>query len=136
MIYENTWYWDGSLRDICILGVAISHWQRVVDWLRGDPYPVEFYLDEQPAPLPHDILTVFERRNETDVFMKIDVERVIIHCHFFWHKEIEFDVDPRQVDSEQREQGIIDFMRALGKLLDKEVILTPENWHEDPFLRY
>jgi hypothetical protein len=136
MIYDNIWHWDGSLRDIYVLEVTVSDWQRVLDWLHTTPYPIEFYLDRQPAPLPHDVSTVFEQRDETGAFLQIDVEGVILHCHFFWHKEVEFDLDPRQVDSKQKEQGITGFMRALGRLLDKEVVLTPENLETNPFLRY
>jgi hypothetical protein len=136
MKYDNVWYWDGSLRDIYILGVTASHWQQVVDWLHTNPYPIEFYIDNERAPLPRDVSSIFERANEVRAFLEIDVESVFIHCHFFWHKEIEFDIDPRQVDSEQKERGITDFMVALGKLLNKEVILTLENWQEAVLLAY
>jgi hypothetical protein len=136
MKYDNAWYADGTLRDIYILGVTISHWQRVVDWLHTNPYPMEFYLDDELAPLPHNISRVFEQRNEHGALLKADVEGVTIYCHFFWHKEIEFSIDPRQVDSEQKELGITGFMRALGRLLNKEVILTPENWTETSLLAY
>jgi hypothetical protein len=136
MIHENIWYWDHALRDIYVLGVIVADWQRVVDWLHTDPYPIAFYVDGQPAPLPRDISAVIEQRNEIDVFLEIDVQGVIIHCHFFWPKEIEFDLDPRQVNTEEKEQGVIEFIRALGRLLGQEVILTPENWRESPFLRY
>ena len=136
MNYDNVWYWDGSLRDIYILDITVSHWQRVLDWLHTNPYPIEFFLDNKLTPLPFNISTIFEQRNERGVVLKIDVESVIIHCHFFWHKEIEFDIDPRQLDSEQKEVGIIDFMRALGRLLNNKVILTPENWREIALLAY
>src|SRR5438094_134768 len=109
MKYENAWYWDGSWRDIYVLGTTISDWQRLVDWLHTGPYPVEFYLDGKSAPLLHDISIVFEQREVTGEFLEfleIDVEGVIFHCHFFWPEEIEFDMDPRQVDSEQKEQGV------------------------------
>lgn len=136
MMYENVWYWDGSFRDLYILDVTISHWQRVVDWLHTKPYPIEFYLNDELAPLPRDISTVFEKRNEIGTLLNIDVEGVFINCHFFWPKEIEFDIDPRQVNSDQKERGITDFMRALGRLLNNEVILTPENWRETALLIY
>lgn len=127
MKYSNAWYWDGSLRDIYVLSVAIYDWQRLIDWLHTGLYPAAFYSDDQPSSLPHDISTIFERRNEHGILLAVDVEGVLVHCHFFRHKEIEFDIDPREVDSEQREAAIVEFMRALGKLLNKAVILTPEN---------
>ncbi|MFL5731924.1 MAG: hypothetical protein ACJ78Q_01885 [Chloroflexia bacterium] len=136
MKYTNAWYWDGSWRDICVQGVAIADWQRVVDWLRAGPYPVEFLLGGEPAPLPADVSPLFALSNEIGVLMSVDLEGTIANCHFFWHKEIEFDIDPRQVNSEEREEAIADFMRALGRAVGKDVILTPENWHRASFLRY
>ncbi|MEO8288625.1 MAG: hypothetical protein ABI670_19580 [Chloroflexota bacterium] len=136
MKYEDVWHHDGTLRDIYIPGVTISHWQRVLDWLHTKPYPIEFYLGKQSAPLPRDVSTVFEQRNEIGSLLAIDVASVMVHCHFFWHKEIEFDLDPRHVDSEGKERGITDFMRALGVLLNSEVILTPENQQNIVLLAY
>lgn len=138
MKFDNVWYSDGSLRDIYILGVTLSHWQRVVDWLHTttNPYCVEFYLDDELTPLPWDSSTIFEQRNERAAFLTIDVESVIIYCHFFRRKEIEFNIDPSQVESDQKEEGVTNFMRALGRLLNKEVILTPENRQETSLLTY
>jgi len=136
MRYANAWYWDGSLRDIYVLNITISDWQRLVDWLRSGPYPIRFYLNREPAPLPLDVSDLFAHRNDIEVLLKIGVEGIDLHCHFFWHKEIEFDLDPRDVDTEQKEHGIADFMCSVGRLLGKEVILTPEGWKVGPFLRY
>jgi hypothetical protein len=136
MKYDSIWHWDGTFRDICISGVGIPHWQRVIDWLRASPYPIEFRLNDEPTALPHEVSEVFRQRDERAVLLQVDVGNVIIHCHFFSYDEIEFDVDPREVSSEQEEQGIIDFMRALGRLSGREVILTPENYREMALLTY
>jgi hypothetical protein len=52
---------------------------------------------------------------------------MIINCHFFTEQEIELDLDPREVNSEERLNSLFRFMKVLGKHLGKEVILTLEN---------
>lgn len=57
-------------------------------------------------------------------------------CHFFTPDEIEFDIDPRAIDSQAQCERLVDFIRALGQAVGKAVLLTPENAPEYPYLRY
>jgi hypothetical protein len=59
-----------------------------------------------------------------------------INCFFFWEGEIEFDLAPREVNSDERLNQLLDFMRRLGRLLHKDVALTEESWQELEYLRY
>ena len=50
--------------------------------------------------------------------------------------EIEFDIDPREVNEETRFLRLIEFIRRVGNLLKKDVILSPENLPKYPILKY
>jgi hypothetical protein len=100
MKYETAWQWDGSWRDIYILDTTLSDWQRLGSWLRTGPYPIEFSLNNVATSLPTDVVSIFRKRNKANILLKVDVDGVIAQCHFFWPKEIEFDIDPREVNNE------------------------------------
>ena len=60
---------------------------------------------------------------------------IAINLHFFTVDEIEFDLDPSDIDSESRLNDLFGFMATLADELTKEVVLTPENEQERPIFR-
>jgi hypothetical protein len=68
--------------------------------------------------------------------MSIEVDGILINCHFFTEQEIEFDIDPREITSEEKLSKVFEFMQRIGRLLQKEVIMTPENCQREIVFRY
>jgi hypothetical protein len=131
---------DGSLRDIYVRGTDVADWQRLLDFLRAGAYTLRYIVigdaKREPQPLPEQIEAIFARPHDAYVALLIDEPQLGLVCHFFCPDEIELDLDPRAIDSEARLDRLRGFMRALGRLLGKEVILTPENMPEHPLFRY
>ena len=125
--YGKVFEWDGSLRDLYVLHTGVGDWQKLLDFLRDGPYPVVFQLDGRDYPFPAKAAPLFESRGEIDPYLCVTAAGIAFNCRFFDAHEIEFDLDPRQVDSEEKLRGLFGFMREIARLLDKEVILTPEN---------
>lgn len=134
--YKKEFEWDGSWRDIYILKTGIGDWQQLIGFLRKDLYSITFKIGENVAPLPADAAEIFHKRNQSGVLMSVQVDGITLNCHFFTEEEIEFDIDPREVNSEERLKELFGFMRRIGQLLQKEVILTPENGREAAIFRY
>ena len=134
MKYPSAWQIDGSLRDIYVLDTDIQDWQKALDFLRAAYNPI-YKIDDEDAPPFSDVVKVFKNRNEHSHLLVIQVEDVSIHCHFFLTRLIEFDIDPREVNNESKEEGILTFMWGLAETLAKEVILTIENMEGAVFLR-
>lgn len=61
---------------------------------------------------------------------KVFIDKFQINTHFFDHVEIESDIDPREFNSIEDHSKLIKYMSNLSTLLDKEIILTPENEHQ------
>ncbi|MEM7090346.1 MAG: hypothetical protein AAF496_12315, partial [Pseudomonadota bacterium] len=59
-----------------------------------------------------------------------------IHCHFFTESELELDVDPKHIVSQQGLNEISEFIIGLGKVLKKNVVLTEENAPAAVWLSY
>ncbi|HEY4383885.1 MAG TPA: hypothetical protein VGN34_05330 [Ktedonobacteraceae bacterium] len=132
-IYEEIFYIDGSLRDIYILGTNEQDWQVLLDFLRLETYPIEFIVGGEQLPLPERIEDIFALTDNYGVNLRIDEAHLALHCHFFTREEIEFDLDPRDFHNEQQVLRLHDFMCKVGRLLNKIVILTPENISDCPF---
>jgi hypothetical protein len=138
--YKDAFYIDGSLRDIYVLGTDEQDWQKLLTFLRTGPYSIEFTFDGQPISLPEQVETIFALRSEHGIELHIDKEHLVLNCFFFTDEEIEFDLDPHDYPAdefgEQQIARLLDLMRTIGKLLNKAVILTPENCSRQPLFRF
>lgn len=126
---------DGSLRDIYVLNTDADDWDSCISYVQSR-YRTEFTADNEPLPFPEGIGEVFRLRDEKALTLRIDLNGVSINTHFFTEEEIEFDIDPREVDSSSAAEDVLSFMSDLGNLLSKEVVLTPENASTIPIYRF
>ncbi len=126
---------DGSLRDIYIKGVDISDWQTFIDFLRSTDSDLNYFVEGEPAELPSSIAEVVVSQDHP-YLLTIGLDGVTVNCHFFIPEEIELDIDPREIDSEAKAKVVFRFMSTVGRALNKEVILTPENTEEQPIFKY
>jgi hypothetical protein len=122
---------DGSLRDILVFNTTLADWQKMMDWLRTSSYTLKFRGLENET-LPEQVQTIFARNEEILSFMSVDVGEATLNCHFDWEKDIEFDLDPREMASEAVVQRVFDFMAHLGNLIGKQVDLCPEGGYRHP----
>jgi hypothetical protein len=83
--------------------------------------------------LAADILAM---RPTASVLLSIDVDGIRINFHFFTENEIEGDLDPREIDSDERLGKLLRFLRTVGQGLSREVRLTPENCSDTVLLAY
>jgi hypothetical protein len=134
--YKKEFQWDGSRRDLYVLHTDITHWQSLIDFLHTDAYKTVFKADNKIVAMPTDIAEIFKKRDEISMLMSIDLDGIVINCHFFTDEEIEFDIDPREINSEEKMRQVFEFMRRLGRMFQKNVILTPENAQELIIFKY
>lgn len=134
--YKKEFEWDGSWRDLYILHTDNTHWQSLIDLLQTTAYKTIFKVDNEIVTLPKNVAEIFQKSSEMSVLMSVELNGIILNCHFFTDEEIEFDIDPREIDSEEKLHQLFKFMRRLGQMFQKEVILTPENAQELIIFRY
>jgi hypothetical protein len=119
---------DGSWRDIYVMGAGIAGWQRMLDWLRLSGYDYTYYRSEQPAELPTRVEDIFPYAAECDRLLSEQFRGVLANCHFFTPDEIEFDIDPRQVTCQPQLDAVISFMSGLADSVERDAILCPEGY--------
>lgn len=136
---QRAFYVDGSYRDIYIFETDEQDWQRLLAFLRSSSYSIEFWVDDQPTPLPERVETIFALRNDHVTVLHIDKEYLALNCFFFTSEEIDFDLDPRDFQGEAAGEKIahlLHFIRAVGRLLNKAVVLTPEGDSHTPLFHF
>jgi hypothetical protein len=134
MRYPTAWVRDGALRDIYVFESDLDEWQKVLNFVRR-AYPFTYRVDDVDTPLPVSIGTIFQDRSEHTHLLAVQAGDVSIHCHFFLEDEIEFDVNPREIESEAEEDEVVKFMRGIGDALGRQVVLTMEGAPDWVYLR-
>jgi hypothetical protein len=115
--------WDGSLRDITINNCNISDWKRIVSLLeKFEHYSVH------PNIGNNNIIDKLDYIFSGDLFYYITAKcnNINLKCDIVSPDVVEFDLDPREIRSEQDFHDLIKFMRSLALATNKSVILTEE----------
>jgi len=68
--------------------------------------------------------------------LRFRVGRALVVFHFFSEEEIECDVVPHEISSQTDLDALLGFVRQLGDMTHKRVVITPENGRERPFISY
>jgi len=131
---DTAFYADGSLRDIYVQNTGIQDWQVLLNFLPTSKYKFQFLVGGEQQPLPNQVEDIFHQLQP--VLLCIDQEHLALNSHFFAREEIDFDLNPSRINTDQQLTRLIDFIYDLGQLLQKEVILTPENMSEYPLFRF
>ena len=127
---------DGALRDIYVPDTTIADWQAVWDILREDAEQLMFAMDGTALEPPESVSDIFARRGAHGFLASYRLGRVLLNCHFFTVEEIEFDLDPRDVDGPDDVAALAQFMAALARATAKAVILTMENSQQAVIARF
>jgi len=121
---------DGSWLDIYVFDVDIQAWQRVLDQLRQSGYELVYRRAGDVSELPNAALEAFPADGDADRLLSVKLAGVLANCHFFACEEIEFDIDPREVQGQRQLDALLAFMRLLSDATGKDAVLTPENCRE------
>lgn len=131
---------DGSLRDIYVQNVSIEDWEKLIDLLNSK-YIVRFGVNgEDTNPNQIDKEYVIEYLHDESGKMEsksvsIDIDHITMNCHFFMPDQIEFDIDPTEINSIEDFEKIENFMVEVSKLLENQVTLTVENSPKFPLIK-
>ncbi|AIY14005.1 MULTISPECIES: hypothetical protein [Cellulophaga] len=119
---------DGALRAIYILNSSISDWKKVIAII-NQKYHVNFRNSDEgnftkkiDDRLIIDYLTNRKKTDETKL-ASILIGEIRLNCHFFQDDEIEFDINPKEINSIKDFELIESFMYDISETLGKEVIL-------------
>jgi hypothetical protein len=125
---------DGSLRDIYIQDISINDWKLLIKFLNNS-HKLSFDESEKI-----DIQYVLNFLTDSTGKMEgksayIDLEGITIACHFFLTDQIEFDLEPSEINSFNDFIILKEFMKSVSSLLHNQVTLTAENSPQLPLIK-
>lgn len=128
---------DGSLRDIYVLNTNIDDWRKLSDYVNTN-YAVQFNASDvvkDKIDIDH-ILKCWNGNEDEWASARIKLSDTInINTHFFCLDTIEQDIDPREFNSIEDHQVLMQYMQGLFDTLGKPVLLTAENVQEAVCIR-
>jgi hypothetical protein len=121
---------DGSLRDIYVRHVSADHWETVYRWLVCT-YPHVFTRDGTQIDPPPSVEFIWQDRAVAFNRLTLQVGGLRVTCNFFQSDDLELDIRPEEVVNEGRFADITGLMEGIGRLVDKNVVLTYQNGRDD-----
>ena len=97
-------------------------------------FPTAYFSDSTRANLPT-IEEIFAKR-DVGHRLAINVAGVSVNCHFFIIDEIELDVDPKEVRSDEQHTALLRFVRNLAVATGRDVVLTHEGAPSEHILSF
>jgi hypothetical protein len=116
----------GALPDLHVADVSVAEWQQVFDLFESGGWPFQFRLDTTPQPLLS-AEEAFEKTSEASVDLLVRFAPEA-KANFYLHspEQIDFDVDLRELQGQDRVDDLCDFLSRLGRMLERPVLMTAE----------
>jgi len=122
----------GALMDIYVQEVSIKDWEKIIDLInekfevthgQSVAYPNSQIIDKEFAI---DYLT--DKTGEKEGrSASIKLKGINLNCHFFLEDEIEFDIEPREINSVEDFEQIEMFMSEISRVTENQVTLTDDS---------
>ena len=124
----------GTLRDIYVLETNVDDWRSWVDFVNTTC--IVRWKNAAGEIMPQiDFNQILDCWHSQEIsHAVIMVGQVSLHVHFFCESEIEHDLQPEEVTSEEDHNSIVSYMQSMSQRLDRKVILTPENGQNFPLI--
>lgn len=127
----------GSLPDLRVPDASVEDWQAVLDLVEARGWQRQYSEGETVLPVPR-AETVLSRPADAEcpnlrVWPTADVLAIF---RFQDDDEIDFDVDLRELQGQERLDVFCDFLREIGRGLGKPVLMDPEGDRGHPVLGF
>ncbi|MFC7262519.1 hypothetical protein [Streptomyces lutosisoli] len=127
----------GSLPDVRVPDASAEDWQKVIDLVDEAGWAYRYSEGDAVLPLPR-AAAVLSRPADAEcpelrVWPTADVLAIFRFCAA---EEIDFDVDLRELQGQERLDVFCDFLRAIGRRLGKSVLMDPEGDYGRPVLGF
>lgn len=125
----------GGFRDIAVLGTeSLEDWREFLKFVTGS-FRTEFLVDLEPRHMPEDPALIFEQRESTPVLLRVFLDGIQLNCHFFGG-DIELDLDPEEVWTQEDVDRVLGFLKELGDVLNRTVLLIEDGQIDWVYYRY
>jgi len=127
----------GSLPDVRVPNASPEDWQAVLDLVAEKGWKYQYSEGETVLSMPW-AETVLSRSTDAEcpelrVWPTADVLAIF---RFHADDEVDFDLDLRELQGQDRLDVLCDFLREIGRRLGKPVLMDPEGDYGHPVLGF
>ncbi|MFB7776311.1 hypothetical protein [Streptomyces bauhiniae] len=127
----------GSLPDVRVPDTSVEDWQTVLDLVAEKGWEYQYSEGETVLPVPR-AGAVLSRPADAEcpdlrVWPTADVLAIF---RFQAADEVDFDVDLRELQGQERLDVFCDFLREIGRRLGKPVLMAPEGDSGHPVIGF
>ncbi|BDH12624.1 hypothetical protein [Streptomyces hygroscopicus] len=127
----------GSLPDVRVPDTSVGDWQALLDLVGERGWKCQYSEGATVLPVPR-AETLLSRPADAE-FPELRVwpsTEVLAIFRFHAAEEIDFDVDLRQLQGQERLDDFCRFLRDIGRRLGKRVLMDPEGDYGHPVLGF
>lgn len=126
----------GALPDLHVADVSVAEWQQVFNLVESSDWPFEFRRDMVAQSLPS-AREAFESAREVGVDLCVWFgPGALAIFRMYSPEQIDFDVDLRELQGQDRLNDLCRFLGRLGRLLDRPVLMDAEGQWGYPVLGF
>ncbi|MEV0725512.1 hypothetical protein AB0I37_22360 [Micromonospora purpureochromogenes] len=127
----------GSLPDVRVEDASVQDWQAVFDLLRSQGWRWEYSEGDVVLPLPPAADALVRPADaETPTLRVWPVPEVMVIFWLYAAVEIDFDINLRELQGQERLDLLCGFLALIGRRLGKPVLMSPESDYHHPVLGY
>jgi hypothetical protein len=127
----------GSLPDVRVPDVSVEDWQAVLDLVGESGWKCQYSEGETVLPMPRAEAVLSRPADAECPELRVwPSDDVLAIFRFHAAEEIDFDVDLRELQGQERLDVLCGFLRAIGRRLGKPVLMDREGDFGHPVLGF
>ncbi|MFD3471147.1 hypothetical protein ACFWWM_33310 [Streptomyces sp. NPDC058682] len=127
----------GALPDVRVPGCSVEDWQAVLDLVEARGWKCRYSEGDTELPVPR-AASVLSRPVDAECpeLRVWPVADVLAIFRFYADESIDFDVDLRELQGQERLDVFCGFLREIGRCVGKTVLMDAEGGYGSPVLGY
>ncbi|MFB8035920.1 hypothetical protein ACFC5Z_23825 [Streptomyces sp. NPDC056004] len=128
----------GSLPDVVVPDASVEDWQAVLDLVSVSGWTFQYSEGETVLPVPRAEAVLSRPADAECPELRVWPAADVLAIFRFWAvEEIDFDVDLRELQGQERLDVFCGFLRVVGRRLGKPVLMDAEGGdHSHPVLGF
>ncbi|WP_017594137.1 hypothetical protein [Nocardiopsis potens] len=125
----------GALPDLRVAGTSAADWQALLDLVEESGWPSRYAEDGAVRAVPRAEAALSRPGTWPELRVR-PAGGVLVIFRFCTPEEIDFDVDLRELQGQERLDLFCGFLSAIGRRLGRPVLMVPEGSPGPPVLGY
>jgi hypothetical protein len=128
----------GSLPDVVVPGASVEDWQALLDLVSVSGWTFQYSEGETVLPVSRAEAVLSRPADAESPELRVWPAADVLAIFRFWAvEEIDFDVDLRELQGQERLDVFCGFLRVVGRRLGKPVLMDAEGGdHSHPVLGF